>query len=108
MISLSEMEAGCFDRFRENFIREYAGSISCNYGYSENASFEFASLDFDMRLPNKLDTDGNSICSIKLGELSIGHLWYVESAEDSTAFVCDLFVEKSIVTRLWQTSFRAS
>ncbi|HGY9571635.1 TPA: GNAT family N-acetyltransferase [Vibrio harveyi] len=94
MISLFEMEVGCFDRFRENFIREYAGSISSNYGYSEETSFEFASLDFDMRLPNKLDTDGNSICSIKLGELSIGHLWYVESAEDSTAFICDLFVEE--------------
>ncbi len=67
MISLFEMEPGCFELFRENFIREYAGSISSNYGYSERKSFEFASLDFEMRLPNKLDTDGNYVCSIKLG-----------------------------------------
>ncbi|EIC5077140.1 GNAT family N-acetyltransferase [Vibrio parahaemolyticus] len=94
MISLFEMEPGCFDLFRENFIREYAGSISSNYGYSEKKSFEFASLDFEMRLPNKLDTDGNYVCSIKLGELSIGHLWYIESVEDSTAFICDFFIEQ--------------
>ncbi len=94
MISLFEMEPGCFELFRENFIREYAGSISSNYGYSERKSFEFASLDFEMRLPNKLDTDGNYVCSIKLGELSIGHLWYIESVEDSTAFICDFFIEQ--------------
>ncbi|MHA2852291.1 GNAT family N-acetyltransferase, partial [Vibrio harveyi] len=32
--------------------------------------------------------------SIKLGELSIGHLWYIESVEDSTAFICDFFIEQ--------------
>ncbi len=94
MISLFDMEVVCFDQFRENFIREYAGSIRSNYGYSERKSFEFASLDFEMRLPNKLNTEGNCICSIKLGELAIGHLWYVESIEESTAFICDFFIEE--------------
>ncbi len=94
MVSLIEMEIDGFELFRENFIREYASSICTNYGYTESKSLEFATLDFEMRLPNKLDTKGNSICSIKVGEQSIGHLWYLESVEESTAFICDLFIDE--------------
>ncbi|TOH48363.1 GNAT family N-acetyltransferase, partial [Vibrio parahaemolyticus] len=72
MVSLIEMEIDGFELFRENFIREYASSICTNYGYTESKSLEFATLDFEMKLPNKLDTKGNSICSIKVGEQSIG------------------------------------